>query len=1302
VSSPVRTFGLSPLQKGMLFHHLLDPHSGVDIEQMVIDLRENIDSDRLTSSWNLVIARRELLRAGFDWGSRSEPVHVVAEQATITMRRLDLTSLDSAGQERATAEYLTDDRRAGFDLAQPPLMRLTLAVLGPDQFRLFWTFHHLLMDGRSFTLILREVFESYECLASGRTIEFVPSPSYREYIGWLETLDLSGADSFWKNKLEGMESPTALPLDPGRLSTSALTDASQYGEVEIRVPREATEFLHAFAREENVTLNTMLQAAWGLLLARHNGARDVLFGATKTTRTSSIPGARGSVGLFLVTLPLRLEIPADTPVGEWLRGVRAEWIALRPFEQVPLTDIAKWAPFRSSAGLFDSLVVFENSSFEADLQALGPPWTSRHVRLLEQTNFGLSLLGYGGTTLRLKLEFDGRRYTPATARRLLSAVEHLLRSFASDRDRPVGRLSVLTAEEQEQILVEWNATNRPYDARQLVPELVSRHARRTPDRIVVCSSEYQVTYIELDRRVNNLANHLRRLGVGPEVLVGIGIERSIEMVVALLGVMKAGGAYVPLDPAFPAERLEFMVKDSGLGLLLTSRATSEIFRSFPGTRVNVEDVGGDGVSTVPAGIVGPHNLAYVLYTSGSTGRPKGVQIEHQNLINFLHSMTREPGILDSDVLLSITTISFDIAGLEIFLPLVNGARLIVVTREVAADGRELVTAIRRYQPTIMQATPATWRMLAAVGLGSHRFSKVLCGGEALSEELAAVLLAHGSEVWNMYGPTETTIWSTVKHLRSMEDPVTIGRPVNNTRLYVLDSDLRPMPLGAVGELCIGGDGLSRGYLNHPELTAEKFVPDPFVAGARVYRTGDLARYLSNGEVECLGRLDNQVKIRGFRIELGEIEAVLETHDEVRQAVVVKRASALVAYVVPTGSGVSSDLRAFLHGRLPPYMLPSDFVVMKALPLTPNNKVDRKALPEPLIRNATATIEQPASEEEKRMVGVWERILNRHPVSIATDFFDLGGDSLLAVDLVLAVEDEFHVRLPLSAIMEAPTVRQLVQLLHAGGSPRSQVSKMQDGSAGSPPVWCIPGAAGHIVTFRHLVGRLPANRTIFGLEYQNTGGILEPSIEEVAQSYLRAIRETQPSGPYLLLGLCLGALLAFEVARQLEEVGERVGLLGLLDPPTPKTFLSPHTVLLIARAHLEELVRSGPKLPARLRSLGRAVMSRARTRIMKVSPRISDPEDRQAASVAEFDRVRDRRIAAGRRYVPGTYPGNALLLIANQNGIASRISTQEGWRRVVRGKLVVYSVPGDHSNFFLAPHVQELAQLIEREMESTGA
>jgi amino acid adenylation domain-containing protein len=706
---------------------------------------------------------------------------------------------------------------------------------------------------------------------------------------------------------------------------------------------------------------------------------------------------------------------------------------------------------------------------------------------------------------------------------------------------------------------DWNYSPTEYPRDLCVHQLLEDRARLNPSSIAIECEGRRLTYGELDARSNQLARVLRRRGVQAEHLVGVCLERSLEMVVALLGILKAGGAYVPLDPAYPSDRIKYVLDDAHVALLLTQES---MLASLPSTLAEMlcldpewrafqhEDTGPVDAE------VKSDNLAYVIYTSGSTGRPKGVQLAHRSLVNFLCSMRREPGMSENDVLVAVTTLSFDIAGLELYLPLLVGGRLVIASREATFDGRLLMNLLNHSGATIMQATPTTWRLLLESGWEGNPSLKVLVGGEALSLDLAQQLATRCGSVWNMYGPTETTIWSSVYEVEGKDQKlVPIGTPIANTKFHILDANRHPVD---EGELCIGGEGLARGYFERDDLTAEKFVPDPFssLPGARLYRTGDLARRRPDGNVEFLGRIDHQVKIRGFRIELGEIEAVLEQHGGVHQAVVVAREDApgdkrLVAYVVlQTPDTVSSaDLRRHAAQQLPDYMTPSAFVQMAKMPVTPNGKVDRKALPAPTVADFEAQAEYvaPRDATERKLAGLWEDVLGVSPISVTASFFDLGGRSILAARLFTKILRTFGKELPLSMLFRSPTVEQLAQSLRPSAQTAEYPTLVAIQEKGSkPPFFCVHGGAGSTLFLHHLSRELGDDQPFYGIEPEGLDGkrFQRLTVEQMAAHYVAEIRKVQPSGPYHIGGYCFGGLVAFEMARLLTQQGEHPELVAL--------------------------------------------------------------------------------------------------------------------------------------------------------------
>ncbi|MFS8069698.1 MAG: non-ribosomal peptide synthetase, partial [Byssovorax sp.] len=627
----------------------------------------------------------------------------------------------------------------------------------------------------------------------------------------------------------------------------------------------------------------------------------------------------------------------------------------------------------------------------------------------------------------------------ATIERLFGHLRALLEGIVADPACPIGALPLLTPAERTRMIADWNATAMEYP-RTGAHHLVEAQVDAAPDAVALACEGRELTYRELDRRGNQLARYLQRRGAGPGVRVGISTDRSIDMVVAALAVLKAGAAYVPLDPTYPKDRLAFIAADAGLRILLTQASLAGEIEGITATSVRLDADGPAIAAESDArldGEVSPESIAYVLYTSGSTGQPKGVRIPHRALANFLTTMRAEPGLTASDRLLAVTSLSFDIAGLELFLPLVSGGRVEIAGRAAVVDGAKLAALLAAKGITVMQATPSTWRLLLDAGWQGAPI-QALVGGEAVPRELVDRLAPRVASVWNMYGPTETTIWSCIQRLHAGGGPVPIGRPIGNTQVYVLDSALQPVPVGVPGELHIGGDGVALGYLDRPELTAQRFIASPFVAGATLYKTGDLCRFRPDGALEFLGRLDFQVKLRGYRIELGEIEAALAQHPSVAEAVTVVREDVpgdkrLVAYLVTRQDLPvdQADLRAFVGEKLPGYMVPTAYVILAAMPLTPNGKVDRHALPAPETGPGDEAIHvAPRNPIEVTLAGIWQHVLGRERVGATDDFFDLGGHSLLATQVVARIAEALKVEIPLAGIFQARTLGGVAEIIQA--------------------------------------------------------------------------------------------------------------------------------------------------------------------------------------------------------------------------------------------------------------------------------
>jgi amino acid adenylation domain-containing protein len=983
-------------------------------------------------------------------------------------------------QERQLEAFLGEDRAQGFELSKAPLMRPTLVQLAEDAYQFVWSLHHLLLDGWSLPLFLQEVFQMYDAFCARRELHLDVSRPYGDYIAWLQRQDLAQAEAFWRQTLKGFTAPTVLNI--GQDHSSSSSKGAGYAEQTMWLSTAATSALRALAQQHQLTLNTLVQGAWAVLLSRYSVQEDVVFGATVTGRPTDLAGSGSMIGLFINTLPVRVRVCSEALLLPWLQELQIKQAEARQYEYSPLVQVQGWSDVPRGLPLFESLLVFENYPARTAIQEWSGSLEIHHVRFMSSTHYPLTVVVVPGPKLRLRIEYQCHRFDTATITRMLGHLRTLLEGIVANPAQRLADLPMLTAAERQQLLVEWNNTSTAYPQDTCIHQLFEAQVARTPDAVAVVFEEEDLTYRELNIRANQLAHHLQALGVGPETLVGICAERSLEMVVGLLGILKAGGAYVPLDPTYPKERLAFMLSDVQTSVLLTQyKLVSGLPRH--GLRLVCLDIDWERIAQQrednPVSEAIPENLAYVMCTSGSTGRPKGVMIPHRSLSNHMHWMQATFPVTAADRVVQETPISFDPSIWEIFAPLVAGGRLIVARPGGHQDSAYLVELLATHQVTMMKLVPSLLQMLLeeeALAI-CQSLRHVFCCGEplpsALQERFFGRLEAH---LHNLYGPTEATLdvacWTCERGGERRAVP--IGRPIANTQLYLLDGQLQPVPIGVPGELYIGGASLAQGYLNQPTLTAERFISNPFSneTGARLYKTGDLARYLPDGNIEFLGRLDNQVKIRGYRIELGEIETILEHHPAIRQAIVVAREDAtgdrrLVAYCVPHYRFIPDirELRSFLQTKLPDYMVPVAFVVLDPLPLTPNGKVDRQALPNPDQTRSTLfeAFAAPRTPTEELLADIWASVLGVEAVGIHDNFFDLGGHSLVAVRVMSRLRKVLQVDVSLRTLFDAPTVAGLAQ--------RIEMARQAAQSALAPPLKVVPreGALPLTMTQEHLWG-----------------------------------------------------------------------------------------------------------------------------------------------------------------------------------------------------------------------------------------
>ncbi|MEM1205714.1 MAG: amino acid adenylation domain-containing protein [Acidobacteriota bacterium] len=1017
-----------------------------------------LDPERMRRALLDLIARHESLRTTFI-AVDGKPRQVIHPSLEVRLPVVDLRPRDRDRREPDARFEVSVDAKKPFDLEKGPLLRGTLFQLDDEEFLLYLNVHHITFDGWSNGVLVRELLARYHALERGDTAPLPEMPvQYLDFSLWQRKF-LSGDTlkkqlGYWKRRIEGTP---PLEFAPDRPRPAVRTYRGT--TYPVAFSKDLSRRLEALSREQGCTLFVTLLAAFRTLLHRYTHQDDFAIGTLIANRTRE--EIEGLIGFFANTLVLRTGFDDATTFRQLMAREKETAFEAYDHQDLPFEKVVEdLNPERdlSRTPYFQVMFILQNApTGRGDGQGGGQADDGGPSLRLgtmgvdsETSKFDFTLYLTQGEEVTGFFEYNTDLFDEGTLARLTRHFELLLEGVVADPDRRLHEYPLMAEEERRQVVSGWNATDAEFPTDACVHQLFERQADVDGDRVALEADGVRLTYRELDEQANRLAHHLLSLGARPEQFVGVATDRSHHLVVALLAVLKAGCAYLPMDPDYPTDRLAFMLEDTGAPILVTLSSLADKLPKTDAAIVLLDRIAGDLAASSPERpnlAHDPTGLAYVIHTSGSTGRPKGVFVPHRAVVNFLSSMAKTPGLDRDDTLLAVTTISFDIAGLELYLPLSQGARLVVASRETASAGEELLKLLKRSKASVMQATPATWQLLFGASWLGNPDLKVLCGGEALPPDLGDRLLRTCKSVWNVYGPTEATIWSTVHRIEADDGKagaVPIGRPIDNTRVYLVDPHFRPVPVGVPGELLIGGDGLARGYLNRPEQAAERFVPDAFAEDGkqgRLYRTGDLARWLPDGKLSFLGRTDYQVKVRGYRIELGEIETVLDTHAAIERAVVITREDnpgtvRLVAYMVahPKGSDqhrplpAAGELRDFLKQKLPEYMVPAIFVPLEQLPLTPNGKVNRRALPKPdpsLLR--TTEYVAPRTDEERAMAEIWQEVLDVKQVGVDDDFFELGGDSLLVIRVV-SKSNKAGMTITTKQLFQNKTVADLVKVV----------------------------------------------------------------------------------------------------------------------------------------------------------------------------------------------------------------------------------------------------------------------------------
>jgi amino acid adenylation domain-containing protein len=1309
---------LSFAQERLWFLDQLEPGSSAYNISGALRLTGHLKVAALEWSLNEIIRRHEALRTIFVSGN-GQPVQMIAPPQAFPLPLIDLSALPEARRESKANQLAREEASRPFDLAAGPLIRATVLQLAPEKHVLLVTMHHIISDGWSMGIFNRELSTMYEAFSKGN---FSPLPElpiqYADFAlwqkKWLRGEVLESQLMFWKEQLKDITT-LELPTDHPRPAAQTFNGARHTFELS----GVTTKGLKDLSRKEGVTLFMTLLAAFQCLLHRYTGQKDIVVGSPIANRNHA--EVEGLIGFFVNTLLMRTDTSGNPTFRELLGRVQLTALGAYAHQDLPFEKLVEeLRPERdlSRNPLFQVMFALQNVPV-SNLQFTGLT-VDRMELQVSRTRFDLEVHlredseGLGGVFIYNTDLFDN-----TTIERMLEHYQRILEGIVSDPGRRVSELPLLTDAERHQILVQWNDTATEYPRDKCIHGLFEEQVEKTPDAIAVVFEERQLTYRELNSRANRLAHYLRKQGVGPEVPVGICVERSLEMIVGILGILKAGGAYVPIDPTYPLERMTFVMEDTKAPVILTQRHLANVFSKHAASVLCLDADFGIMTHESEENCVNEtaaDNLAYVMYTSGSTGRPKGVCVLHRGVVRLVTG-TNYVRLSSEEVFLQLASISFDASTFEIWGSLLNGAKLVVMPPGTPSI-EELGQAFKKDQITTLWLTAGLFHLMVDENLEAFtNVRQLLAGGDVLSVSHVRQLLSnHDCILINGYGPTENTTF-TCSHAVELPDPleksIPIGRPVANTRVYILDRWLQPVPVGVPGELCIGGDGLARGYLNRPELTAEKFIPNPFSGepGDRLYRTGDVARYLPDGTIEFMGRIDNQVKVRGFRVEPGEIESVLGRHPAVKETAVMAGKdktgrSRLVAYVVPKIAWeiTINALRNFLKQKLPGYMVPSAFVMLDSLPLTPNGKVDRQALPD--LHSGRLDTEKefapPRNVTEMMLAQIWEQVLDVRPIGIRDNFFELGGHSLLAVRVASEINKMTKIKFPVMTIFEFPTIEQLTEaLMKRGFSVQfSSLLQIQPGKGRLPFFW-VHGQQSDGLLSRYL----DTSQPLYALIHQGLDGrIHHASLDDICDHYLKEMRTVQPEGPYLLGGYCFGGMIALEMARKLSNEGDEVILLFLLEPP--KNCFSPATsrgapplisYSLSSRLayHSENLGRLpfGKKIAYMFRIVSNAfsffmspIAKRAKKRIKLFVGHVYGHLGRPLPVSLRTLYLMNLYRSAIRKYTPRLYHGKIILCHSDQ------MSYGDGVRQMVTGGAEVHRIIGaDHQSILNEPYVSIWAE-----------
>lgn len=1305
-------YELSPMQQGMLFHTLYEEGSDAYFEQFCYDLEGDLNPEFFEKAWNEIVKRHGVLRTSFQWKGISKPVQVVNRSVSLPWVNHSWADIPEADIENEFLKFIKNDRTRSFSMEHAPLMRCALIRINESNFKFVWSFHHILMDGWSYPVIQKEVFDIYGSLLKNEQINLPQPVSYKQFIVWLNKTDKNTAKIFWENELSGFSSPTPMTYSKNESD-------GEVKDIEIKFDEKLTADLNSFVRDNKLTMNSVFQGIWALILSKYRNETDVLFGGTVSGRNPQLQGIESMVGLFINTLPVRIKIDYDKNIKTWLKELQTKQIERDQFAYSSLVDIQEWSEIPRGTQLFENILVFENYPVDKSLEEGVAGIKIKNLKAFERTNFPLTVLIAPGKELSVHIAYDTSKFTEVFINKILTNFKSLVSQIIKDPESGLSGLTLLSEEERNKILFEWNDTAADVDIK-CMHEMFSDAVRKYPDRTALESGDQKYTYKELDEISNRLANKLIKEGITPGDFIGICLIRSAEMIISLLGILKSGAAYVPVDPSFPEDRIKYLLEDSGVKILITSgdialnfesdsRKIFLIDKNFSSLLNESEDAPVTGVT--------PSDLLYIIYTSGSTGKPKGVLMMHKSLSNLLNWQMRSHRFEEGYRVLQFTTLSFDVSFQEIFSTWISGGTLVMLTEAERKDLSQIVTILKQkniqriFLPFV--ALQGISEISMSSGIKDLPLKEVITAGEQIRITPALLYFFNNLKDFtfsNHYGPSEAhvvTSYTFGNDTSSWPNHPPIGKPIFNNRIYILDNNLQPVPAGVTGDLYIGGISLVRGYLNRDELTNEKFIDDPFLKGERIYRTGDLAGYLKNGDIEFLGRADNQIKLRGYRIELGEIENVISEFGGIKNVSVTAKEfisgdKRLFAYIV-TDNGNKIDketLIKFLKSKIPDYMIPQDFIFINEMPLTGTGKVDLKSLPEPdLTSGGAASYTEPKDQLELQLVNIWEKVLGIKKIGVNDNFFELGGHSLLAVRVFGYIEKLTGKKLALSTLFNSPTIAQLAAILKDEGWKPNWKSLVAVKPGGSKlPFYCVPPAGGTALHFQDMVKYIPDDQPFYILEALGLDGKEKPhdDIKVMAEHNIKEIRTLQPEGPYLLGGRCFGGRVVFEMAQQLVRQNQQVALLAIFDtwPPfteKPKDYIPPKRDVKHYITRSYHHIKSG--------EFTKVAKNYASYRYSKLQWKIKNKLEYIFSNKLdrEYKNIMLMHFKTQDKYVAQKYPGKITLIEC----ATFKEELRDKWRHLAEGGFESYVVPDtDHITIVKEPMLKFFAEKLNFVLEKT--